>query len=67
MVPNNFTELYKKLSNAELLEIVADAADYHPLAVETARLEIDKRQLSPDELTAAQDILDLRKQAKEKQ
>jgi hypothetical protein len=48
-----FTELYKKLSNSELLKIVAESDKYNPIAVETAKTEIDSRELSTEELNQA--------------
>ncbi len=45
-----FTELYKKLSNFELLKIIAESDKYNPIAVETAKTEIDSRELSTEEL-----------------
>lgn len=48
-----FTELYQKLSNSELLKIVAESEKYNPIAVETAKTEIESRQLTEDELNQA--------------
>jgi hypothetical protein len=48
-----FTELYKKLSNSELLKIIAESEKYNPIAVETAKTEIDSRKLSTEELNQA--------------
>ncbi len=48
-----FTELYRKLSNSELLKIIAESDKYNPIAVETAKMEIDSRRLSPEELDQA--------------
>ncbi|WP_299611241.1 hypothetical protein [uncultured Aquimarina sp.] len=48
-----FTELYKNLSNSELLKIIAESDKYNPIAVETAKTEIDSRKLSTEELNQA--------------
>jgi len=48
-----FTELYKKLSNSALLRIIAESDKYNPTAVETAKTEIESRQLSVQELNQA--------------
>lgn len=48
-----FTELYQKLSNSELLKIVAESEKYNPIAVETAKTEIESRQLTEHELNQA--------------
>jgi hypothetical protein len=45
-----FTERYKTLSNFELLKILEEKENYKPIAVETAKTEINKRQLSEQEL-----------------
>ncbi len=49
-----FTELYQRLSNRELLTIIAESEKYNPIAVESAKKELESRQLSEDELSAAQ-------------
>jgi len=48
-----FTELYKNLSNSELLKIIAESNKYNPIAVQTAKTEIDSRKLSIEELNLA--------------
>ncbi|MBB3122513.1 MULTISPECIES: hypothetical protein [Flavobacteriaceae] len=48
-----FTERYKKLSNAELLEILANSKNYQPIAVETAEKEFENRNLSKIEINKA--------------
>ncbi|MDR3696696.1 hypothetical protein [Mucilaginibacter sp.] len=50
---NSFTELYKTLSNSDLLKIIDNAADYQPIAVETAVAELAGRKLSAEELESA--------------
>lgn len=54
---NQFSERYKSLSNSELLKIIDNAADYQPLAVETARREINARKLTDLELDKAREEL----------
>ncbi|WP_166965394.1 hypothetical protein [Yeosuana marina] len=48
-----FTELYQKLSNSELLKIISEAEKYNPIAIETAKTEIESRQLTEQELNQA--------------
>ena len=59
-----FTELYKKLSNSELLKIVAESNKYNPIAVETAKTEIDSRELSTEELNQAKADINEQKEKK---
>jgi len=54
MQENPFTIRYKKLTNSELLEIIDHASEYQEKAVDAARLELDYRNLSEDELVLAQ-------------
>jgi len=53
---NNFTELYKTWTTDKLLDIVDNPSDYQKLAVDTARLELDSRQLSAEQLEEAKII-----------
>jgi hypothetical protein len=53
MNANDFSERYKGLGNADLLDILESANDYQPSAVEAARLELDSRQLSAEQLMKA--------------
>ena len=48
MPENPFSESYARLSNSSLLKILSRAKDYQPLAVETARAELQDRQLSQE-------------------
>lgn len=64
MSENNFATLYKTWTTDLLLDIVDNPSDYQPLAVETARLEIESRQLSPEQLADAKAKQDLRRQDK---
>jgi hypothetical protein len=56
MNENNFTELYKTWTTDKLLDIIDSPSDYQPLAVETAQRELDRRQLSMEQLVAAKAI-----------
>ncbi len=52
---NDFTEVMKKRSDSELLEIVTKLKDdYQPEAVNAAELKIKKRNLSTDQIEKAQ-------------
>lgn len=62
-----FTEQYKSLSNSELLKILADAKSYQSLAVETAKKEIESRQLSKEELKQAQTEIEFQLQLKQQE
>ena len=45
-----FTERYKQLSDKDLLAILADASSYQPIAVETAKKELETRNLSENQI-----------------
>lgn len=62
-----FTERYKQLSNKELLAILADASSYQPIAVETAKQELDSRKLSEAQLALIETQVARKKQQKEVQ
>lgn len=64
MNENSFTTLYKTWTTDKLLDIVDNPSDYQPLAVEAARLEIDSRQLTQEQLIDAKVEQDLRRQDK---
>ena len=53
---NSFTELYKTWTIDKLLDIVENPNDYQPLAIETARHELESRQLSAEQLEKAKAI-----------
>jgi len=53
----NFSERYKKLPNSELLDILNKSADYQSMAVEAAKLELNNRKLTNDELIEAEEEL----------
>lgn len=61
---NQFTELYKTLPTDELLDIIDQAQDYQPLAVEAAKAEIESRMISSELLEAAKAVQQRRLQAK---
>jgi hypothetical protein len=50
---SEYTELYKKLSLSELLKIQAESHKYKPVAVETAIKEIERRNLSAEDILEA--------------
>jgi hypothetical protein len=54
---NKFEERFRDYTNQELLLIVENAVDYQPQAVETAKTELEKRNLSSDDLDAAKKAL----------
>jgi hypothetical protein len=62
---SEFTALYKKLSNSELLKIISESDKYKPIAVETAHLEIERRNLSDQELHDAKLNLQYKKEEKQ--
>jgi hypothetical protein len=64
MAQNQFTEIYKTLSTIQLIAIIDNPADYQPLAVATAKAELDSRKLSLQEIESAKTEL-LVKQVKE--
>jgi len=64
---NPFTETYSKLATAELLQIINNAENYQPLAIEAAHLEIKKRNLTPEEIDEAIDIAEIERQKKLRQ
>jgi hypothetical protein len=66
-ISNNFSELYKTISNTELLSILDNTNDYQPLAVEAARQEFASRQLSDTEIQAAREQLIAKRVQKERE
>lgn len=62
-----FTELYKKLSNSELLTIIVEAEKYNPIAVETAKTEIESRKLTEQELNLAKSQIIAKENAKRRE
>lgn len=50
---SDFKEHYKKVSNAELLNILDNHKDYQTIALEAARLEFENRQLTEIEIEEA--------------
>lgn len=55
-MPQNYTDVYTRLSNAELLETINNAGDYDPLAVNAAKLEWEKRNLSQEQVLQTEKI-----------
>ncbi len=62
-----FTERYKQLSDQELLAILTDASSYQPIAVETAKQELDSRKLSEEQIAMLETQAAREKQQKETQ
>lgn len=62
---NQFSDTYKKLPTAKLLEIIENRKDYQSLAVETAKLELENRQLDKYDVEKIKN--DVRQQNIEKQ
>lgn len=56
MTPNQFTDIYKRLPDEKLLDIINNKKDYQPLAIETAIFEIKSRQLTKQEISEAKQI-----------
>ncbi len=54
---NPYSQRFRDLSNSELLEALDRPDDYQPLAVEAARLELDRRNLTEQELLDARSII----------
>jgi len=61
-----FTERYKNLSNYELLEILTNSQTFQSLAVETAKKEIESRNLSEAEINKAKLEIECKQQEKQK-
>jgi|SRR5882724_8059781 len=67
MPPGNpFPDTYKDFSNARLLYILQNEAEYQPLAIEAARNELASRNLSPEETEAAKQELIQQKEIDDK-
>lgn len=56
MKENNFTNLYKTWTTDKLLDIIDNPNEYQPLSVEAAQIEINNRQLTPEQLDEAKKI-----------
>jgi hypothetical protein len=56
-VSNNFSEYYKTISNAELLDILEKPAGYQEAAIGAAKKEFLNRQLSVEEIKEARQTL----------
>jgi hypothetical protein len=64
---SQFSQLYKKLSEQELLTIIAESHKYEPEAVQTAKNELDSRKLTREEIQLAEAELFNRQAAKQQQ
>lgn len=58
---NPFTEIYRKLSDFEVIRVLEFPTDYDPLAVEAAQAEFESRNIGENE------VLSLKKQINEEQ
>lgn len=54
---NPFSDRYKTITNSELLHILYNPENYQALAVEGAKIEFSRRQLSDNDIAAAKQIL----------
>jgi DNA-binding transcriptional MerR regulator len=54
---NDFQRRFKNYDNQQLLKIIEDAENYEPAAVEAAKLELSKRDVSQEEIQAASKAL----------
>lgn len=64
---NQFSNYYKSISNAELLNILNHPGDYQPLAIEAAKKEFSDRQLSEKDIKDARQLLIDKQLQKQKQ
>ncbi len=64
---NDFTEYYSTISNAELLDILDNPRGYQPIAIEAAKKEFVKRQLSEEDIKEAKEPMINDRMQKEKQ
>lgn len=53
MTPNQFTDIYKRLPDEKLIDIIDNKKDYQPLAIETALFELKSRQLTDNQISEA--------------
>lgn len=63
---NEFQERYKSFDNRKLLKILEEPESYQPLAIEAAKLELSKREVSEDETQSVKDEINDRKVKVEK-
>ena len=64
---NEFIERYKTLSNSDLLRVIENQSDYQTKAVEAAKIEIQQRNLSDQEVDEAKSTLETDRQERKKQ
>lgn len=62
---NQYSEIYKKLPTEKLLGIIENSKDYQSIAVDTAKLELENRQLDKQDLEKIKN--DVKQQNIEKQ
>ena len=52
---NEFQERFKNFDNRKLLKILEDAGNYNSIAVEAAKLELTKRNISDEDIHSIKD------------
>ena len=52
---NEFQERFKNFDNRKLLKILEDAGNYNSIAVEAAKLELTKRDISDEDIHSIKD------------
>ncbi|MES2590770.1 MAG: hypothetical protein V4608_02710 [Bacteroidota bacterium] len=62
---NHFEDRYKTISNSDLLKILDTPTDYQPLAVEAAKSEFARRQLSETEIETVKASLAIQREEME--
>jgi hypothetical protein len=65
MDSNPFSSRYQLISNKDLIDILSQPQNYQPLALDTARTELENRNLSEPEISHLQKDLELEKTEKE--
>lgn len=63
---NEFIERYKTLSNSDLFRVIENQSDYQAKAVQAAKLEIEKRNLSEHDVSKAKDELEAERENRKK-
>jgi hypothetical protein len=64
---NQLAKTYKNFSNIQLIDILANKADYTPIAIETAELELANRHLTEDQLNEAKLAIEVKRNEKSNQ
>lgn len=61
MEENQFLTQYRTFNSADLMEIIANASDYQPLAVEAAQFELERRKSSGEDIEQAKLAFEVKK------